>query len=370
MAATLRVVLDQLVAPTDPDLAMVSGELTKALVAHAPAGCEVAGLVPAGPSDALAPVLGLARIDTLGLARRELAAAWQLGIASGAGGGLIHSPSLMAPLARHDRAQDFSQTVVTMWDLAAWDAPDALSRSSVAWQKAMLKRAVKYADAVVVPTHAMADRLGEIARLGERIRVIAGAAAEGFAVPTDEVGRRREIGIPDGFVLLSGQEAPSAGLAEGFAAIARAGVDLPVVVIDAPEPEETAILALATDAGIASDQVFVRPWLDDADRASVFAGAVVFVASSIRTAFPWRVIEALRLGVPVVAAGTPVHAEVIVDGGVLAEKTDADSLAAALALALGSASTAERLGVLAGDRGRAFSWAGAAERVWQLHADL
>jgi len=26
--------------------------------------------------------------------------------------------------------------------------------------------------------------------------------------------------------------------------------------------------------------------------------------------------------------------------------------------------------VLSGDRGRAFSWPGAAERVWQLHADL
>jgi hypothetical protein len=26
--------------------------------------------------------------------------------------------------------------------------------------------------------------------------------------------------------------------------------------------------------------------------------------------------------------------------------------------------------VLAGDRGRAFSWREAAERVWQLHADL
>ncbi|WP_454169941.1 hypothetical protein [Microbacterium paulum] len=31
---------------------------------------------------------------------------------------------------------------------------------------------------------------------------------------------------------------------------------------------------------------------------------------------------------------------------------------------------AERAGILAADRGRAFSWLSAAERVWQLHADL
>ena len=29
-----------------------------------------------------------------------------------------------------------------------------------------------------------------------------------------------------------------------------------------------------------------------------------------------------------------------------------------------------RLGVLASDRARAFSWRDSAERVWQLHADL
>ena len=61
--------------------------------------------------------------------------------------------------------------------------------------------------------------------------------------------------------------------------------------------------------------------------------------------------------------------EVVAEGGLVTE-TDADALAAALSSALGSTAAAERLAVLAGDRGRAFSWAGAAERVWQLHADL
>jgi hypothetical protein len=47
-----------------------------------------------------------------------------------------------------------------------------------------------------------------------------------------------------------------------------------------------------------------------------------------------------------------------------------EALAAALTGALGSTAAAERLAVLAGDRGRAFSWREAADRVWQLHADL
>ncbi len=108
-------------------------------------------------------VPGIVRVDTAPLARRELATSWQLGIAAGAGGGMIHAPSLMAPLVRHDRVYDHDQTVVTVWDLAPWEAPDELPRTQVLWHRAMLKRAVKHADAVVVPTHAHAEALRVIA---------------------------------------------------------------------------------------------------------------------------------------------------------------------------------------------------------------
>jgi glycosyltransferase involved in cell wall biosynthesis len=356
MTATLRVILDQLVAPTDPDLAIATRELTRGLIAGLPAGCEVEGIAPAGPADRPVEIPGLAGLRRTALARRELAAALQLGVATGMGAGMIHSPTLLAPLVRHDRVHANDQTVVTIWDLGPWDAPGEWPKSALAWHRAMLKRAVKHADAVVVPTHAMAGQLGRIANLGERIRVIAGAAPQGFVVPTDEVGRRRALDLPEGFVLLAGRAAPTDALAIGFAAVARAGVDLPVVVIGA-------------SAGVPERSVHVRGALDHADRAAVFGGAVTFVAPSERSALPWRVLEALALGVPVVAASSPVHDEVIVDGGMLVEASP-DGLADALTQALASTAAVDRLGVLAADRGRAFSWRESADRVWQLHAEL
>ncbi len=204
MTATLRVMLDQLVAPTEPDLAEASRELARALVIGAPAGCEVEGIAPAGGDGDLSAVAGLAGVRRTALARRELAGALQLGVGTGIGGGMIHSPSLFAPLVRHDRVHDNDQTVVTVWDLRPWEAADELPRTTVAWHRAMLKRAVKYADAVVAPTHSIAARLADLAPLGDRIRVIAGAAPLGFAVPSDEVGRRRALDLPEGFLLLSG----------------------------------------------------------------------------------------------------------------------------------------------------------------------
>ena len=87
-----------------------------------------------------------------------------------------------------------------------------------------------------------------------------------------------------------------------------------------------------------------------------------------------RVLEAMELGVPVVAAASPVHAEVIVDGGsVVGEEDgplDAAAFGAAVVRAVTDDDAAGRLRILASDRARAFSWRESAERVWQLHADL
>jgi glycosyltransferase involved in cell wall biosynthesis len=241
-------------------------------------------------------IAGLAGVRRTALARRELAAALQLGVATGIGAGMIHSPTLFAPLVRHDRVHDNDQTVVTIWDLAPWDAPGERPKSVVAWHRAMLKRAVKHADAVVVPTHAMAVRLAGFAKLGERIRVIAGAAPTRFAPPVDEVGRRRAMDLPEGFVLLAGRAAPTDALGLGLSAVGHAGIDLPVVVIGAGDGEEPAIADLAAAAGIPERNVHISGALEGPDRAAVFGGAVTFVAPARRSALPGRVLEALALG--------------------------------------------------------------------------
>jgi glycosyltransferase involved in cell wall biosynthesis len=375
VVATLRVVLDQLVAPTEPELAEASRELARALVLGAPSGCEVEAIAPAGGADEmLEGVPGLVGVRRTALARRELAAALQLGVGTGIGGGMIHSPSLFAPLVRHDRVHDHDQTVVTVWDLRPWESPAELPRAVVGWHKAMLKRAVKHADAVVVPTHSLAARLRDIAPVGDRIRVIAGASPLGFAVPTDDVGRRRELGLPEGFVLLSGGGLASDALDVGLAAVAASELQLPVVVIDVDEGREPLVADLASAAGIPERALHVRGALDGPDRAAVFGAAVAFVAPSRRAAFPWRVVDALSLGVPVVAASSAVHDEVVFDGGALVPATGSaeltDGMSAALTSALASTASAERLAVLASDRGRAFSWREAADKIWMLHAEL
>jgi glycosyltransferase involved in cell wall biosynthesis len=357
MSVQLRVVLDQASQIVNGDQARAAMSLTAGLIATAPRGCVVSALVPRG---AEAPVQGLQNVRALSLGRAELAATWQMGIAPGIRGGLIHAPSLLAPLVRHDRTHDNDQTTVTLWDLCAWEAPESLSKANVVWQRAMLKRAVKHADAVIVPSHAIGLRLAEIAKLGDRIRVIAGAAPDGFRVPSDATERRQRLQLPDRYVVITGE---GDSLAAGFRAAAQAGVD--AVMLDAAEGVEPMMVDAAAAAGLSEHRAHVRGELDDADRAAVLGGADALVATSERSAWPWRAIEALALSVPVIARDSGVHRDVIADGGAVVAVED---LADALLDALGAGG--KRLRVLASDRGRAFSWASSAERVWALHAEL
>lgn len=367
MTVTLRVVLDQLVTPTSRDLAEASSSLAQALVDTAPRGCDVAAIVPSPGLADDSGISGLSGETRLSMRRRELAASWQLGVAPGIGRGLIHSPTSLAPLVRHDRVNETHQIVVTLWDLRAWETPDELPKAEVLAQRALLSRVGKHADAVVVPTHAMAERLAEVAKakLVSKVRVIGGAPVIGFRVPSDAVGRLRALDLPTSFLIVAGGSVASDGLAAAFAGVSAAGWTGDVVVIDVPEGEEPAVADIASAAGISEARVHARGSLDQWDRAAVLSHGAVFIAPSTRTDWPWRAVDALAVGVPIVAADTAVHREVLADAAVYAE---AEELGGAVARALGE--DAERLRVLAGDRAKGFAWQSCADRVWALHAEL
>lgn len=368
MTVTLRLVLDQLTQVMDPDVAEAEREIARALAATAPKGCVVEAVVPAGDEDAATrAVPALARVAKAPLSRGRLAAAWQIGVAPGIGGGLIHAPSLFAPLVRHDRVNDNDQTVVTLWDLAAWDHADLLPRSAVLGQRAFLKRAEKHADAVVVPTHAMAERVAGLGRFGGRIRVIAGAAPAGFATPTDAVGRRRALGVPEGAIVIAGAACDNEALAAGFSAAAALPEPVDAVVLDVDEQRAACVRDLAAAAGIREDRLHVPGPLGSADRAAVLSDALALMAPSGAAGFPWRVVEAMALGVPVVATASDAHQEVLVDGGL---HVPAAELGTAVAQIAASEDARRRFSVRAQDRAKAFSWRDHAERVWALHAEL
>lgn len=378
---TLRVILDQVIAPVPGGIGRYAEELTRQLVATAPPGCDVEAVVSAAPAadlDRLRTLLpGLGGLDRLPLGRRELALAWQAGLARGASAGMVHAPSVLAPLVRHDRFQDPGhQTVVTVHDVVPWTHPETLTPRGVHFHKAMVKRAWRHADAVVVPTHAVAAELNRIHRFDERIRVIGGAPSGRLAVPPDAALRAERLGLPERYVLAVGTLEPRKGLAHLIRAMAHpaAPADLPLVVAGPDGWGDVDVHGTAEAAGLAPDRVKVLGRIEDADLAVAYDRATVFVFPSLAEGFGLPVVEAMSFGTPVVHSDDAAVREVAADAGVTVARDDLERyperLAQAVFQVVNDPVLASRLAVTGPDRARMFDWRDSADEVWQLHADL
>jgi glycosyltransferase involved in cell wall biosynthesis len=378
MTTTLRFIVDQLIAPVPGPIGRYAADLARATIDTTPDGCVVEGLVSASSPDELERLQrelpGLTELQKAPLARRELAAAWQLGLPTPLGGGFIHAPSLFAPLRKHSR-EDATQIVVTVHDLLAWTHPEALSGTTVAWHKSMMKRARKHADAVVVPTHALAEQLGMVADFGDRVRVVPTAPRSGLETGTDgDAERRRDaLGLPAEYLVVSGTLEPRKGIVDLLAALGRPGApEIPLVVIGPESWGEQHLATAAEEAGLDPERVVNLDDPEPADLAAVLAGATAFVAPSHDEGSGTSLIEAFSLGVPVIHSDIPAYAEVSAGAGLAVADDDdfVDALLAAISAVVDGPALAERLVIAGHDRARAFSWTDSAERVWQLHADL
>lgn len=378
---TLRVIVDQVVAPVPGGIGRYAEELTRQLIATAPAGCDVEAVVSAAPQedlDRLRTLLpGLVRLDRLALPRRELAVAWQGGFAKHASHGMVHAPSVLAPLVKHDRfTEPGRQTVVTVHDTVPWTHPQTLTPRGVHFHKAMVKRAWKHADAVVVPTHAVAGALNEIHRFDDRLRVIGGAPSGRLRVPVDADLRAERLGLPDRYVLAVGTLEPRKGLDHLIRAMGHpdAPRDVPLVIAGPDGWGDVDVHQIAERAGLAPDMVKVLGRVSDADLAVAYDRATVFVFPSIAEGFGLPVIEAMSLGTPVIHSDDPAVREVASDAGVTVPVEPRDGYAERLAQAVyqvvEDGSLAAQLAVAGPDRARMFDWQDSANETWALHADL
>lgn len=380
MTTTLRVIVDDIISPTPTGVSRYAEELTRELIRSAPLNCDVAGVVASAPrsdyDDLEQRLPGMVHLFKSALARRELQLAWQHGITRLPGSGMVHAPSLLAPLARHDRQKDpVAQTVVTIHDAVAWTHPELLPPRKASWAKAMTRRAHRYADAVVVPSYSVAQDLQEALDFGDRIRVIGGAVSPKLQVPPDAAARADRLDLPDRYLLAVGSLEPRKQLGSLIRSMAvPADAGLPLLIVGPDRWGEGSVSDEVAAAGVDPDRVRALGALTDADLAVVLDRATVFAFPSLAEGFGLSMLEAFSFGVPVVHSDAPAVVEVAAGAGLAVSLQGADSypdrLAAAVRGIIDDPARAERMRYAGIDRARAFSWRDSAQRVWQLHADL
>jgi glycosyltransferase involved in cell wall biosynthesis len=378
--STLRVIVDDIIAPGSAGVARYAEELTRELIGTAPRGSTVSGIVSASPEpdyvDLEQRLPGLRGLYKSPLARRELSAAWAHGFTRLPGSGMVHGTSLLAPLHKHDRASNpGEQTVVTIHDAIAWTRPDLLPGRYASWCRTMGKRAERYADAVVVPTHAVADELSGHLNLAGRIRVIGGAPSSELSWVPDATARRRAHGLPDRYLLSIAGWEPRKGLEPLIRGLADRGTDdVPLIIVGAGAAVEPELREIARDAGVEPERVRSCDPLSAEDLSAILSGATIVVQPSLEEGFGLAMLDAFAFGRAVVHSDSPALVEVAAEAGYAVPRDDEEGFPArlgeAIAGLLADPQLRSSLGTAAEDRSHAFSWRDSAEKVWQLHADL
>lgn len=377
---TLSVIVDAMTSKRSHGIGRYTEELTRELIRVAPARCDVVGITSAVSAEHVANLEmllpGIAEIRQSKLSRTALEVAWRLGLGGIKGKGMVHSTSLLAPLSKHDRLNNESdQIVVTIHNAVPWTRPDAMPRQLASWHKAMTKRAYRFADSVVVPSHAVAAQLGERFNFGERLRVIGGAVSSKLQVPVDADARAARFDLPERYIVSVGSLKPRKGLRALISSLSHPdATDLPLIIVGPHSWDGVSVASIVAEAGVPEGRVRTLGFLTDADLAVVLDRASVFVFPSLAEGFGLPVVEAFHLGTPVVHSDDPAVLEVATDAGITVARDDAEGYPARLAQAISSvvndSALAERLRFKGLDRAQAFSWRDSAQKVWQLHADL
>jgi len=293
---------------------------------------------------------GALTIDPFLLRGASLGAAWRAE-SRGAAGAVYHTAGGGLPIASR------LPTVATLLDLAPWELPDGFQRTAASrFGQRMRAQLLRDAAAVLVGTEAVARsarRLLHVRR--DRIHVVPLAASAAYAALGD--GRAsmaeaateitRSLGLGDRFLVYPGRydiRHDATTLFAALAVLARAGRpdDLPedadwpprLLVLGAT-PDDRAALARVAARHEAGDLVVYAPALAPDDAAAVVAGSRGVALPMIAESSGLAALDALAVGVPVIASAVGALPEIVGTAGILVEPRDRDRLAAALVTAWG-----------------------------------
>ena len=364
----LVVLLEQLFAPVPGGTGRYSRELTAALAATAPAGWTVGSAVARHADLTPAIVPGVEGPHVLPLPRRALVAAWYAGVPLWPGGDTVHAPTPLAPPGPRRGCE----LVVTVHDTVPWTHHDRLTRRGVGWHRRMIARLARRADALVVPTAAVAHDLPRHVACRAPVHVVGeGVTAAVTCLPDEAAAIASQLRLPPRYVLALGTFEPRKGIDTLLAALAAPHApDLPLVLVGQPGWGRLDPAALARQAGLDPARVHILGRITDPELAVVLHYAAVLAAPSLAEGFGLPVLEAMAAGVPVVHSDAPALVEVAGCAGMTVKRNDASALAVALRAVASDSGQAQVMIAAGRCRAEQFSWEATARRVWSVHVEL
>lgn len=355
---TLTVIAEQILAPVPGGTGRYARQILQALAEHAPRGWDVRSATAWHRDLSAAAVPGVDGPHRLPAGSRVLSQLWMQGLPPWPAGDRVHATTPLAPRSRRP-------VVVTVHDTVPWTHPDTLTPRGVAWHRAMIGRAARAADRLVVPTQAVADELAALFPAAAGRIAVVGHGVTALPTTPDAAGRAVALGLPPRYVLSLATVEPRKGLDVLIAAMRDVPADL--VVVGQAGWGDLDLQRWADTAGLDRTRLHLLGRLPDADLGVVLDRAAVLAVPSRAEGFGLPVLEGMAAGVPVVHSDAPALLEVGGGATVSFTRGDVAALAERLTGVLDDPALAADLAARGRLRAADYSWTRAAEQLWALH---
>jgi glycosyltransferase involved in cell wall biosynthesis len=273
---------------------------------------------------------------------------------------LVHGPNYVVPPTRR------AARLMTVHDLSAIRFPELCTKDVLQWPD-LLRRAVDRGAWVHTVSHFVADEVAETLGVpAERLVAIPNGVDQVEEAPP---GTGRRLAGCDRYVLSVGTLEPRKdlpALVRAFDALAATDPELGLVLAGADGWGAEAVHA-AIAAAVHGDRIRCTGWVGGTDRAGLLREASVLAYPSRYEGFGLPPLEAMQVGVPVVATSVGAIPEVLGDAADLVSLGDEDALAEALLRALGDQAHRAQLVARGHERAARYSWDACAEGVLALY---
>lgn len=270
--------------------------------------------------------------------------------------------------------------VLSIWDVIPLTDPVVRCHDDLRNQMTVIIDSLRPEDHVIVNSHFVANELARLRGVGnDRLTVVPLAADERYADWTAEgvLAARAAVGLGDRRYVLSVASLQNRKnlplLLRAFARLVETdagAADTDLVLVGAPWLDADQINAVRNEHTDLGDRIHFVGHVTEPVLVGLYGGAAVFVFPSRAEGFGLPLVEAMKAGLPVIAADASASPEVLGGAGVLVDVDDVDGLASHLAWVLGDPERSRMMRTQSRERAREFSWEGTAARTAEVYLRL
>lgn len=274
---------------------------------------------------------------------------------------VVHSPHpLLLPSRR-------AAQVVTIHDLDFLVHPERVKAEVRRDYPVLVARHAHRADRIIVPSRHTAEVVARLLHvLPDRVSV----CPEGVPEWSPRAGDRTSARAP-GYVLFVGTLEPRKnvpGLLEAYGLLLARRPGAPRLVLAGKAPPEAERWLRGLRGSPLDGHVECAGYVEPDARRDLYGDAACLVLPSFDEGFGLPAVEAMSLGIPVVASRRGALPEVVGDAGLLVEPDEPGEIAAAIERVLAEPGLAARLSALGRERARLFTWRTCAELTREAYS--